>query len=407
MFESLEQVPLEELQWRWARCRKILQEQIPEAEGLLAFSRVQIYWLSGHFGNGLFWLPLQGKPVLLLRKAIERARLESPVQQLHPFRSFADLPQLLSGLGSALPAEIAAEMSGLSWGLGQNLTRRLPGVQFFVADQVLSQARMVKSHWELQKIALAGERHARVLRYNLPQKIAVGKNELELARMVWQESFQQGHQGLIRMGGPGEELFLGSVSAGDSGNYPTSYNGPVGLRGVHPALPYMGYAGQIWKKGQVLMMDIVFALEGYHTDKAQVYFAGRKQEIPKQVQKAQDFCAGLQDWLVQNLKPGAIPAELYNHCLQQAEEQGWTDGFMGLGGNKVPFVGHGIGLVVDEYPPLADKFEQPLEENIVLALEPKIGLPGLGMVGVENTYRVTEKGGESMTGGEGDIICID
>ncbi|MFP4480921.1 MAG: M24 family metallopeptidase [Desulfohalobiaceae bacterium] len=407
MFESLEQIPLQELKWRWARCRTVLQEDLPGAGGVLVFSRINIYWLSGHLANGMFWLPLEGEPVLLLRKGLERARLESLVQEQHGFRSFSDLPRVLADLGRDMPENIAVEMSGLNWSLGQNFSQKLPGLKLQNADFLLSQARMVKSQWELYKITLAGQRQAQVLEQDLPQVISSGQSEMELSHALWGQYFQQGHQGHVRMGGPGEELFLGAVSAGDSSNYPTSYNGPVGLRGVHPALPYMGYAGKVWQPGEILIVDTLFALEGYYTDKAQVYFAGSKEQIPKQMRKAQDFCAGLQDWMQDRLQPGTTPQELYEYCVQQAEKQGWSEGFMGLGGNKVPFVGHGIGLTVDEYPPLARKFQQPLEENMVLALEPKVALPEVGMIGVENTFRVTPQGGQSLTGGIRELICLE
>ena len=79
---------------------------------------------------------------------------------------------------------------------------------------------------------------------------------------------------------------------------------------------------------------------------------------------------------------------------------------MGLGRNKVSFVGHGIGLAIDEYPAVAKGFDLPLEEGAVLAIEPKIGLPGVGMVGVENTFLVTPQGGKSLTGEDLGIIRV-
>ena len=79
---------------------------------------------------------------------------------------------------------------------------------------------------------------------------------------------------------------------------------------------------------------------------------------------------------------------------------------MGLGRNKVSFVGHGIGLAIDEYPALTKGFDRLLEEGMVLAVEPKMGIPGVGMVGVENTFEVTAKGGKSLTGEKYEIICV-
>jgi Xaa-Pro aminopeptidase len=43
---------------------------------------------------------------------------------------------------------------------------------------------------------------------------------------------------------------------------------------------------------------------------------------------------------------------------------------------------------------------------MVFALEPKRGVPGVGMVGVEDTYVVTKRGGECITGGGSDIMVV-
>jgi Xaa-Pro aminopeptidase len=80
---------------------------------------------------------------------------------------------------------------------------------------------------------------------------------------------------------------------------------------------------------------------------------------------------------------------------------------MALGGNKVGFVGHGIGLALDETPVIAKGFDAPLEEGMVIALEPKLGIPGFGMVGLENTFEVTASGGRSLTGDATAILCVE
>jgi Xaa-Pro aminopeptidase len=80
---------------------------------------------------------------------------------------------------------------------------------------------------------------------------------------------------------------------------------------------------------------------------------------------------------------------------------------MALGGNKVRFIGHGIGLAIDEYPVIAKGFDAPLEAGMLFAVEPKIGIPGFGMVGVENTFEVTLEGGRCLTGSRFDIVCVE
>jgi Xaa-Pro aminopeptidase len=70
---------------------------------------------------------------------------------------------------------------------------------------------------------------------------------------------------------------------------------------------------------------------------------------------------------------------------------------MGAGENQVKFVAHSVGLELDEIPVIAPKYDVPLEPNVVLAVEPKIFFPGIGGVGVENTYRIEDNGVERLT----------
>ncbi len=405
-FEALERIPRSELELRWERCRALLRELAPEAGGLLVFSRLNIYYLSGTWPNGVFWLPADGEPVLLVRRGLERARLESSCTTIVPYRSFRELPKLTKDASVPLPSIIAAEMSGLTWSLSQGLTRNLDGHAFLPGDIVLHRTRCVKTPWELAKLRIAGQRHNTALRDLLPRRIAPGMTERDISHCIWEVFFSLGHQGLLRMQNFGEEIFLGHVSAGDSGIYPSVFDGPLGLRGEHPAVTHMGYAGKVWQDNEPLALDVGFALEGYHTDKTQVYWPGSRPSLPDHVRRAQDFCIQTQHWLAENLRPGQTPARLFSRCWEQAEKRGWAEGFMALDGNKVRFLGHGIGLAIDEYPALAKGFDTPLEDGMVLALEPKIGIRGLGMVGVENTFEVTEDGGRCLTGDDYSIICL-
>lgn len=398
-------VPREEIERRHERCRWQLAGVAPEAGGLLVFSRLNIYYLTGTYGSGVLWLPLEGEPVLLCRRGLERARLESPLKNVLIFRSFRDLPRLLADAGVPLSRTTAAEMGGLTWALGRTLVEYLAPVELAAGDRALSLTRAVKSPFELAILRAGGADHDRCLRVLLPQRIAPGISEREIAHRAWEVLFAAGHQGLMRMENYGEEIFLGHVAAGDSGNYPSFFNGPVGLRGEHPAIPHMG-SSRLWERGELLVCDIGFARSGYHTDKTQVYFGGPRSAIPARAAAAHDFCVEVQAWLAEQLRPGSVPSQLSEHCFAWAERAGWAEGFMALGGNKVRFVGHGIGLAIDEYPVIAKGFDAPLEEGMLLALEPKIGIPGLGMVGVENTFEVTAGGGRCLTGTDYRIVCV-
>jgi len=407
MFEALERLPESEMRARHDSLRKLLAETAPEAGGMLVFSRLALYYLTGSWANGVLWLPLAGEPVLLCRKGLERAVLESPLSTIVPFRSFGDIVPLCQKAGSPLTPVCAAEQAGLPWNLADLLVSRLPGVAFVAGDPALAMAQAYKSEWELAKMRLCGARHAKGLMELVPARIRPGMTEREIARVCWDAFFDLGHQGQLRMGSYGEEIFLGHIAAGDSANYPSVFNGPVGLRGEHPALPFSGYAGTVWKPGQVLAIDNGFALEGYSTDKTQVYFAGKAADLPDAARRGHDLCMAVQQAVAERLRPGAIPSALYALALDMAAQAGLSEGFMGLGGNQVRFLGHGIGLAIDGWPVLAKGFDAPLAAGMTLALEPKFGIPGVGMVGVENTFEVTDMGGACLTGQDYEIICIE
>jgi Xaa-Pro aminopeptidase len=266
--------------------------------------------------------------------------------------------------------------------------------------------RAKKSEGELNILREAGAKHAKCLTKLLPPFLHAGISELEISHKILELFFSEGHGGILRMENYGEEVFLGHISVGDSANYPSVFNGPVGLRGVHPATPYMGSSKVKWTEDKPLIIDNGFTLAGYSTDKTQVYSLNNTNNLPVNAMKAHDFCIALQGQIAELLRPGALPSEIWNYCLDKVAHSGWNDGFMGSGKNKVFFVGHGIGLAIDEYPVLAKGFDLPLEEGMTLAIEPKIGIPNFGMVGVENTFEVTTGGGKSLTGDKFDIITI-
>jgi Xaa-Pro dipeptidase len=265
---------------------------------------------------------------------------------------------------------------------------------------------MIKSSVELDSMRKAGKAHDRALVSLLPDRIDAGMSEFEISRIIMDIFLSEGHIGALRLSSIGEDIFLGHTSVGDNANYPSVFNGPVGLKGVHASAPFMGSFDTVWKREQLLTVDNGFNVSGYHTDKTMIYWSGTPESIPDSVKRAHDFCLSVQARAALMLRPGTAPEEIWHDCMEQVEASPWKDGFMGYGRNKVSFLGHGIGLVIDEYPAIAPGFSEPLETGMTIALEPKIALPGVGMVGIENTFEVTEEGGRSLTGVDYDIICI-
>ena len=404
-YESREALSETELGLRRASCLDRLARMYPEAGGLLIFSAVNIYYLTGFMGTGALWLPLAGDPLLLLGKGLERARLDSPHTPSAPMPCMRDLPGIARACGLDLPGTIAADMSGLSWALADDLRAALPECVFLPGQGILSDCRAVKTARELHSLRQAGARHAKALEDLLPETICQGMSEREIAARLFGICLELGNCAISRMHNYGQEMLLGEVSAGDNCNCPTTYNGPLGFRGMHASAPYMG-GNDIWKENTLLTVDTVFCYEGYNTDKTQCYFSGAEKDIPAEALEAHAFCREVERRVASRLLPGAAPSALYALSLRMAEEAGFAEGFMGLGANKVPFLGHSIGFCVDEPPVLARGFDEPLRAGMTIALEPKVGIPGFGMVGTENTWEITPDGAVCLTGGIREIRSL-
>jgi Xaa-Pro aminopeptidase len=398
--------PAVEIKFRWKRYKELLQKYLPQAEGAFVFSRLNIFYFTGTFANGIFWLPIEGQPILFCRRGAERAKIETPLKNIVQFSSYGDIENIFNNFGVNLPSTIAAEMNGLPWALSRSLIKYLQNIEFVPCDKLIAMTRARKTEWELQILRQAGRKHDKCLTRLLPPFLHKGMNELQIAHRISDLFFAEGHNGVLRMETFGEEIFFGHIAIGDSGNYPSAFNGPNGLRGAHPAAPFMGSEKIQWDFGTPLLIDNGFTIAGYQTDKTQTYWLGGKESIPESLQSAHNFCVEMQNRVAEQLRPGAIPSQLWSQCADLAAKSPWNDGFMGLGKNKVSFLGHGIGLAIDEYPVVARGFDLPLEEGMTLAIEPKIGICGIGMVGIENTFEVTKNGGQSLTGENCEMITI-
>lgn len=196
---------------------------------------------------------------------------------------------------------------------------------------------------------------------------------------------------------------LGSSVLANQGNYPTASVGPGGLIGLSPAFPLVG-GMKILERGEPIFVDTGFGYEGYFTDKTRIFSLGAPHPSALDAHKV---CQDIQEAVRCRLKPGAIPSQIYEEvCNEIVYPLEFKKNFMGFGSNQVLFLGHGIGLAIDELPVVADKVHTPLEANMVIAVEPKKGLEGIGLVGVENTFLVTTAGGCKLTPGADEMTIV-
>lgn len=269
-------------------------------------------------------------------------------------------------------------------------------------DLAISAARAVKSTYELDIIRACGKIHEEALLTYVPSVISGGMSEKELGTLILKHLMDNGHHGITRIGMFNTELYLGQICFAENSMYHNTFDGPGGIKGMSPpAVPLLGgNDGRKLANNELVFVDVGCGLEGYHTDKTQVYAFG---DLPDEAYKYHEKCVAILDETVKRMKPGNIPSKVYEEVMADVSDS-FQEYFMGgYGGDeRVKFLGHGVGgLVIDEYPVFAKGFDLPLEENMVMAVEPKRGVPGVGLVGgLENTYLVTKDGGISLTGNE-------
>jgi len=391
-------VPSCELTDRMSRFVAQMDSASPDWEIALIFAKIHLYYFTGTMQDGMLVIPRNDDAVFWVRQSYERAVEESLFPDIRKMNSYRDAAQ---GMG-AFPKTVYLEMDFVSLAQFQRLQKYFPFTDVKALDEQVAYVRSVKSAYELSLMEHAGKIHRHVLEDCVPGLLVEGIDEVSLSNDLYSLMVQEGHQGIIRFG-MFNEMLLGQIGFGMSSIAPTCVNTPGGIAGMHPAVPLMGCRERKLSSGDLVVIDIGCGYKGYQTDKTMTYMFGKP--IPDEAIQIHQQCVGIQDELAALLKPGAIPSEIYTTIMEEQSPE-FLQNFMGFGPHQVKFLGHGIGLWIDETPVIAKGFDEPLQEGMVFAIEPKKGIKDVGLVGIENTFVVTPQGGRSITGTNPGLIKV-
>jgi Xaa-Pro aminopeptidase len=392
-------VPKIELLNRLNRFRNQMNSASPDWEMAVIFSKINLYYFTGTMQDGMLLIPRNDEAVFWVRRSYERALEESSFSPIKPMQSYRDAAASIKNF----PNVVYLETKKISLALFQRFKKHFPITGVKSVDRQIATVRAIKSQYELSLLIKSGQIHQRVLEEIVPTMLKEGMSEAELATQVYFKLIKEGHHGLARFGMFDTEMLLGHIGFGTSSIYPSYFDGPSGNVGLSPAVPLFGNRDRKLKRGDLVYLDVGCGVDGYHTDKTMTYMFG--QPLPKDVISAHQQCVDIQNKIAEMLKPGAIPSYIYQ-TIMNSLSPGFMENFMGFGNRKVKFLGHGIGLVTDEFPVIANGFDEPLREGMVLAIEPKKGIENIGMVGIENTFLVTPEGGRSITGDQPGLIPV-
>jgi len=392
-------VPVTELNDRMQRFRACMDAENPNWELGAIFGRINQYYFTGTMQDGVLLIPRSSPSVFCVRRSYERACTESLFPDLRLMKGFRDAAPLVPAAHHAVHVDTEMVPAAL---LGR-FRKYFPCQEVGSLDRQVARVRAVKSPYELALLERAGAIHRQILEEGVAPLLREGISEADFACDLFSLMVRRGHQGVVRFGLFNVDIAVGQMGFGASSIYPTSFDGPGGCLGIGPAAPVLGSRDRRLRKGDLVFVDIGCAVEGYHTDKTMVYMFGRP--LPDEAIAAHRRCVEIQRRLAALVKPGAVPAEIYA-AVMAGLDPAFLQNFMGFGDRRAGFLGHGVGLQIDEMPVLAEGFDEPLVAGMVIALEPKKGIPGVGMVGIEDTFVVTPEGGRSLTGTHPGLLLV-
>lgn len=371
----------EEQALRLEKVRGIMNDK--KIDALLISDNANKYYLTGRVFSGYIYLPLKGEPIYFVKRPVTM-KGDGVVSIRKP-------EQIAESIGMLPPATIGLELATASYSKVERLRRIFPQSELADASSVMSAARAVKTAEELEKIRISGIKQDHVYR-KIPTLYTEGMTDVELQVEIERESRLEGCLGQFRINGDDMELYMGNILVGDNADVPTPYDFAMGGEGMDPSLP-VGCNGTVIKPGNSVMVDVNGNYTGYMTDMTRTYYV---EEIGDLARKAHECSIAICHRLAELGRPGTEAKALYEEAEKMAREAGLHEYFMGHR-QKAGFVGHGVGIEINELPVIAPRSRDILQENNVIALEPKFVIPKTGAVGIENTYVVTPDGLKPLT----------
>lgn len=381
-----------ELKQRRDKIRVLMAQQGIDAA--LITCNVNLIYTYGRVVSGYLYLPLNDFARLFVKRP---TTIEG--EHIMPIRKPEQLPELIQACGLSLPKKLMLEGSELSFNEYNRLAACFPEAEVVpCGTDLIRQARSTKTEMEIEFFRRSGVAHAKAYA-QIPSVYRPGMTDLQLSVEVERLMRLEGCLGIFRVFGQSMEIFMGSLLAGDNAAAPSPYDFALGGAGLDPTLPG-GANGSLIQPGQSIMVDMGGNFYGYMGDMSRVYSVGK---LTDQAYAAHQTCLEIQEAVAAMAKPGIICEDLYSKAIELVTKAGFADYFMGVE-QKAKFIGHGIGLEINEAPVIAPRIRQELEPGMVFALEPKIVLPGVGPLGIENSWVVTAEGLEKLTLAPEEII---
>jgi len=371
------------------RCKR-LQDRMADSglDAVLIVQNADLFYFTGTIQSGCLYVPVTGQPLYLVRRDIARARMESGLKEVVPFASPKDVPRIIAEYGYPEPAKVGMEFDVVPVGFFERYKKVFPKAEFSDATSLIRLVRMIKSHYEIHIMKDAADQVDKVYRRAL-EVIREGITDIELAAELEYVARCNGHLGHIRMRAFNGEMIFGHTFSGNDTAVPAYTDTPFGGMGPSPAFG-QGASFKPVGRNEPVIIDFAGSVDGYLVDQTRVFSIG---PLSDKLTKAYSDMVKIQERMIELAPSRPTWGGIYDSCLQLAVEMGYENSFMGARGAQVSFIGHGLGVEIDEYPFIARGFyDMSLEPGMAFAFEPKVVFPGEGAIGIEDTFYLADDG---------------
>ena len=392
-------VPVNELESRQSILAKSLAAE--GIESVYIEDPVDLYWLTGGRQNSALLLGSEGSGIQTLhwvRKSLKRAVFEGGGDDCphhveeHP--RMADLGRRLAKAGcSKVPAMQEGRVPRSRCSFIEQKMKSLDG-ESSDCTGVLHKIRENKSDWEISMIRKSGEINMAMFE-KIREKGRLGVSELELAGAAEDVSRSSGFGGRIRMRKWPMDCDRVVIAAGRSGGVPSYFDAALGGAGSSPISP-LGAGFSKVKEGEPVLVDIVHVHRGYVSDCTRMFSSGR---LSGEWKSRLEDMAEIGSLVRESLGRGEECSEAWMKGYSVADEMGHGGNLMGSPPDQARFLGHSVGLELDETPVVAEGFDRPLGLGGIMAIEPKVVYEE-GAIGIEDTWTRSSEGMSCLTAGD-------
>ena len=357
-------------------------------DAILVSENANLYYTSGRVFCGFTYITADGSVTYFVRRPVGLSG-----DNVHYIRK----PEQIAEMLPAMPATIALELDTTPYSTVERLRKIFGDAQVANGSDVLRRCRAVKTPYEIARLNESGVHHT--MAYSrIPRIYRGGMTDVELQVEIERVLRNEGCLGQFRIAGGSMELFMGNLLTGDNADVPSPYDFAMGGAGLDLSLP-VGCNGSAISPGHTVMVDMCGNFTGYMTDMTRVFYVGRLDETAA---KAHQLSIDIHHRLAKEFHAGCEAKRMYEVAMEMVTAAGMDDYFMGHT-QKAGFIGHGVGIEVNELPVLAPRSRDVLEEGNVIAIEPKFVIPHVGAVGIENTYVVRNDRLECITNAPEEI----